>query len=97
MKNKRVEEIAKEFVESNKFNSAFPADYMSFIQGFSAKQKETDKIILDTLNSYRSELSDQQRQKLGRVIDKDKIEVLKVKISIIEEIQNKLSNKSLSN
>jgi hypothetical protein len=90
MKNKTVEEQAKEFVENNKFKSDFPADYMSFIFGFRAKQKETDKIILDTLNKYRSALSNEEKVKLTKVISKEKIDLLKAKINVLLELQNKL-------
>ena len=62
----------------------------SFVEGFLCREKEVKKIILDKLNKYRSWLSTEQRQKLGKVIDKDKIESLKLQIGVLIEIQNKL-------
>lgn len=62
----------------------------SFVEGFLCREKEVNKIILDKLNLLRSRLADEQRQKLGKVIGKDKIEALKLQINVLIEIQNKL-------
>jgi len=72
-------EKSKKKVEENQYNL-----------GFSAKQKETDKILTDTLNKYRSKLVEEQTPKLDKTLNKDKIKALEAKIWCIKEIQSKL-------
>lgn len=62
----------------------------SFCSGFSRREKEVKKIILDKLNKLRSDLSNEQKVKLTKVISKDKIEALKLQIELLIEIQNRL-------
>ena len=84
------EQLANEWYEENKFKSDYPRDKQSFIEGFSAKTKVTDKIILDSLNKLRSELSTVQRVKLTKIINEEKVKLLKSQIEVLLEIQNKL-------
>ena len=49
----------------------------AFILGFSAKTKLTDKIILNTLNKLRSELSTVQRVNLTKIVNEEKVKLLK--------------------
>ena len=49
----------------------------AFIEGFSAKTKLTDKIILNTLNKLRSELSTVQRVNLTKIVNEEKVKLLK--------------------
>ena len=65
----------------------------AFIFGFSAKTKLTDKIILNTLNKLRSELSTVQRVNLTKIVNEEKVKLLKSQIELLLEIQNKLSPK----
>lgn len=62
----------------------------AFTTGFSASKRITDKIILDILNKLRSELSNAERVKLTKVINKEKIELLKAQIDPLLKLQNKL-------
>lgn len=65
----------------------------AFILGFSANKKLTDKIILNTLNKLRSELSTVQRVNLTKIVNEEKVKLLKSQIELLLEIQNKLSPK----
>ena len=62
----------------------------AFIEGFRASKKSIDKIILDTLNKLRSELSNEQTPKLGRTANFEKQVYYKACIEVLLEIQNKL-------
>lgn len=91
MKNKTIEQKAEEFSKSNSiYPSAEDDTYFGFLEGFRQNKKETDKIVLDTLNLYRSRLSDVQRVKLTKIIDEDKIKLLEGQILVLIELQNKL-------
>lgn len=59
-------------------------------EGYKKHKKETNKILLDTLNLYRSRLSNEQRVKLTKIVSEEKIMLLKSQIEVIIEIQNKL-------
>lgn len=87
------EQLVDKWYEENKFKSDCPRDKQSFIEGFSAKTKLTDKIITDTLNKLRSELSTVQRVKLTKIVDYEKVKLLESQIEVLLEIQNKLSPK----
>lgn len=87
MKSKAIE-YYKEYVEGVPLTQ--DEVIQSFVEGFLCREKEVNKIVLDKLNKLRSDLSTEQRQKLGKVIDKDKIESLKLQIGVLIEIQNKL-------
>lgn len=65
----------------------------AFILGFRANKKLTDKIITDSLNKLRSELSTVQRVKLTKIVDYEKVKLLESQIEVLLEIQNKLSPK----
>ena len=84
------EQLVDKWYEENKFKSDCPRDKQSFIEGFSAKTKLTDKIILNTLNKLRSELSTVQRVKLTKIVNEGKVKFLKSQIELLLEIQNKL-------
>ena len=87
------EQLVDKWYEENKFKSDCPRDKQSFIEGFSAKTKLTDKIITDSLNKLRSELSTVQRVKLTKIVDYEKVKLLESQIEVLLEIQNKLSPK----
>lgn len=61
----------------------------AFIEGFRASKKSTDKIILDTLNKLRSELSNEQTPKLGRTANFEKQVYYKACIEVLLKLQNK--------
>ena len=82
------EQLAEKYASEQ--NSAYTNDYYGFIEGFSANKKLTDKIILDSLNKLRSELSTVQRVKLTKIINQGKVKLLKSQIELLLEIQNKL-------
>ena len=65
----------------------------AFIRGFSANKKLTDKIITDTLNKLRSDLANEQRVKLTKIVNYEKVKLLESQIEVLLEIQNKLSPK----
>ena len=87
------EQLVDKWYEENKFKSDCPRDKQSFIEGFSAKTKLTDKIITDTLNKLRSDLANEQRVKLTKIVDYEKVKLLESQIEVLLEIQNKLSPK----
>ena len=89
------EQLVDKWYEENKFKSDCPRDKQSFIEGFSAKTKLTDKIILNTLNKLRSELSTVQRVNLTKIVNEEKVKLLKSQIELLLEIQNKLSPKDI--
>jgi len=62
----------------------------AFLEGFSVHKKLIDKILLDILNKYRSDLSNEQRIKLDKTLNEDKIATLEAKIEALLELQNKL-------
>ena len=62
----------------------------AFILGFRANKKLTDKIILDSLNKYKSSLANEQIPKLGRTANFEKEVHYKACIEVLLEIQNKL-------
>lgn len=84
------EQLVDKWYEENKFKSDCPRDKQSFIEGFSENKKLTDKIILDSLNKLRSELSTVQRVKLTKIVNEEKVKLLKSQIEVLLEIQNKL-------
>lgn len=89
MNNK--EQLAKEYADKHSiYESAWDDTYHGFLGGFSAKQKETEKTITDTLNKYKSYLQQETHSKLGKVIDNYKVTVLQAKISALEEVKRKL-------
>ena len=59
-------------------------------KGSLKEKKEIIKLLLDTLNKLRSELSDEQRVKLGKVLNQDKIKLLEAKVSVVQEAYNKM-------
>lgn len=65
----------------------------AFILGFRANKKLTDKIITDSLNKLRSDLSNEQRVKLTKIVNHEKVKLLESQIEVLLEIQNKLSPK----
>ena len=83
------EQLVDKWYEENKFKSDCPRDKQSFIEGFRASKKSTDKIILDTLNKLRSELSNEQTPKLGRTANFEKQVYYKACIEVLLEIQYK--------
>ena len=89
------EQLVDKWYEENKFKSDCPRDKQSFIEGFSAKTKLTDKIILDSLNKYKSSLSNEQRVKLTKIVNYEKVKLLESQIEVLLEIQNKLSPKDV--
>lgn len=64
----------------------------AFMDGFSAKQKQTDKILLDTLNKYRSYLSNEETPKLAKTANFERITSYKAYIEVIQEIMKKLKS-----
>lgn len=84
------EQLADKWYEENKFKSDYPRDRQSFIEGFSANKKLTDKIILDSLNKYKSSLANEQIPKLGRTANFEKEVHYRACIEVLLEIQNKL-------
>lgn len=62
----------------------------AFILGFCANKKIADKIILDSLNKLRSDLSTAQRVKLTKIVNEEKVKLLESQIELLLEIQNKL-------
>lgn len=84
------EQLADKWYEENKFKSDCPRDKQSFIEGFCANKKLTDKIILNSLNKYKSSLANEQITKLGRTANFEKQVHYKACIEVLLEIQNKL-------
>lgn len=84
------EQLVDKWYEENKFKSDCPRDKQSFIEGFSANKKLTDKIILDSLNKYKSSLANEQIPKLGRTANFEKQVHYRACIEVLLEIQNKL-------
>ena len=87
------EQLVDKWYEENKFKSDCPRDKQSFIEGFSANKKIADKIILDSLNKYKSSLANEQRVKLTKIVNYEKVKLLESQIEVLLEIQNKLSPK----
>ena len=87
------EQLADNWYEENKFKSNCPRDKQSFIEGFRASKKLTDKIVLDSLNKYKSNLSNEQTPKLGRTANFEREVHYRACIEVLLEIQNKLSPK----
>ena len=87
------EQLVDKWYEENKFKSDCPRDKQSFILGFRANKKLTDKIITDSLNKLRSDLSNEQRVKLTKIVNYEKVKLLESQIEVLLEIQNKLSPK----
>ena len=81
---------AHNFIDREEQNSAYTNDYYGFIEGFRANKKLTDKIILDSLNKYKSSLANEQRVKLTKIVNYEKVKLLESQIEVLLEIQNKL-------
>lgn len=62
----------------------------AFTEGFRVNKKVTNQIVLDSLNKYRSWLSNEQIPKLGRTANFEKEVYYKACIEILSELQNKL-------
>lgn len=90
MKNKTIKQLGEDYAKSMGSHSNPNITAFDFIQGFRANKKLTEKTIRDTLNKYRSWLSNEQIPKLGKVLDKDRIEALKLQLAVLIELQNKL-------
>ena len=84
------EQLADKWYEENKFKSDCPRDKQSFIEGFRASKKLTDKIVLDSLNKYKSSLANEQIPKLGRTANFEKQVHYRACIEVLLELQNKL-------
>jgi hypothetical protein len=96
MKNKTAEQLAEEYtsrqyIDYGDYNyKAEEQVEEAFLEGFSAHKKLTEKILLDLLNKYRSELQDESRIKLGRTPNFEKEVSYRAYIQVLLEIQNKL-------
>lgn len=90
MKNKTIRELGEDYAKSMGGHSNPDITAFDFIQGFSASKKQTDKIILDTLNLYRSRLSDAERVKLTKIVNEEKVKLLNSQIEVLLKLKNKL-------
>lgn len=88
MKNKPVEQLAKEYRKTTP-NQMY-GDELGFISGFSANKKETEKILKDLKNKYKSWLSKEKVTKLAKTPNYIKQVTLEAKIEILNEIEKKL-------
>lgn len=84
------EQLAEKYAEEQ--NSAYTNDYYGFIEGFRANKKLTDKIVLDSLNKYKSNLSNEQIPKLGRTANFEREVHYRACIEVLLEIQNKFKS-----
>ena len=91
MKNKTVEERME---LANQFKAEALLEIFShkktYDNGFRAKQEGVDKTLLDTLNKYKSNLANEQRVKLTKTVNEEKVKLLEGQIQVLLEIQNKL-------
>ena len=66
------------------------SSFYDFEAGFLAAKKEFNKLILDSLNELRSNLSDAERVKLTKVVNEEKVKLLNSQIEVILKLKNKL-------
>jgi hypothetical protein len=96
MKNKKelseeyIDFLYKESKDDEMYSPEVTQSKLDFIQGFLAKQNQTDKIILDLLNKHRSNLATEETPKLGRTANYEKTTSYKAYIEILTELRNKL-------
>jgi hypothetical protein len=103
MKNKTVEQLAEEYadIHMEKFDisNSMQLPYYhndrhkvedAFESGFSARKEIEQKILTDTLNKYRSWLSQETSAKLTKTANYERVVSYKAYIEILEELKNKL-------
>lgn len=88
--NKDWKYYIEDIVNDIKLSKKFAEESENYLFGFSAKQKQTDKIILDLLNKHRSKLSNEQTPKLGRTANYEKTTSYKAYIEVLTQLRNKL-------
>lgn len=81
-KMSKVETIENIIQEQDKWET--------FGDGYTAAKKEFSKVITDSLNKYKSWLSDAKHTKLSKRISPEEILRLESKIEVLEEIKRKL-------
>jgi hypothetical protein len=62
----------------------------AFCSGFLCREKETEKVLRDTLNKYKSLYKEETQPKLFRTPNYEKMVSYQAFIEVIEEIKNKL-------
>ena len=66
------------------------SSFYDFEAGFLATKKEFNKLILDSLNELRSNLSDAERVKLTKIVNEEKVKLLNIQIEVLLKLKNKL-------
>jgi len=94
MKKTDINNLAEEYIRNKSYEDLTWTEEMhiedAFKAGFAAKEKLVNKLILDTLNKYRSELSNEETPKLAKTVNYEKTTSYKAYIYILQELQNKL-------
>lgn len=90
MKNKT--ELAKEYYKENVEGVPLTQDEVieAFCSGFLCRAKETEKVLRDTLNKYRADLSQVNHFKLDKTVNQELRIRLESKVEVLIELQNKL-------
>jgi hypothetical protein len=66
------------------------SSFNDFEAGFLSAKKEFNQTVLDSLNKYKSELSQEQTPKLGRTDNFEKQVYYKACIEVLLKLKNKL-------
>lgn len=58
----------------------------SYLAGFNSAEKESKRQLLNKLNHYKSNLQDETKVKLNRLVDYEKIKELEIRIETINDL-----------
>lgn len=82
------EKQAELFEKEN--NDCYTNDYYGFSSGYDLAQKEIRQKITDLLNKYKSKLQEEIQKKISKRTNYDKINEVLNKLSVLNELQDKL-------
>jgi len=58
----------------------------AFLVGFNSAEKEFKKKLIDKLNHYKSNLQEETKVKLNRLLNKEKIRELEIRIETLKQL-----------
>lgn len=82
--------IATHYAKYRSNSTDEESSFNDFEAGFLAAKKEFNKIVLDSLNKYKSEFSQEQTSKLGRTANFEKQVHYRACIEVLLKLKNKL-------
>lgn len=85
-----INNLAEEYIRKKSYEDLTWTEEMHIEDGFKAGFAASNKIVLDTLNKHRSDLSQLRKVKLDKTLNLEKIELQKARVEVLENLYNKL-------